>query len=348
MTLPTEDARRTTLGSIEVRRMLTDFVRRKVPAADVDDVVQMVLLDALASTTAPEGDEALQKWLMGVARHKIADFHRKGSREKPAELPDLPTVPAPVEEHELVRWAEREAGKSSKDGARTLAWMAREGEGDKLEHIAAEEKLPAATVRQRVSRMRRFMRERWLAEVAAVALLGLLAFVVYRALREEPPIAEKDPPAPAPTAAPDTPRQRALALREAALEACDDREFLRCERALDDARALDPDGEAEPAIEDARRKIAASKAAPQRATSPLVTSLPPSLSATGTASSSAAPSSTSTPPDPKNILSPTVKPPSPAPTSPAPTGKPSPTTPFGKSGGKPAKGPVTSFGSESK
>ena len=135
MSLPIDETRRRVLGSAEIRRALTDFVRKRVAPSDVDDVVQMVLLDALASSTAPENRDELRKWLMGVARNKIADLHRKGSRERPAELPEIEVLPPPVEEQELVRWAEREAGKSSKDGVKTLAWMAREGEGDKLEHI---------------------------------------------------------------------------------------------------------------------------------------------------------------------------------------------------------------------
>ena len=344
MSLPTEDTRRNSLGSAEVRRMLTEFVRRKVPAADVDDVVQMVLLDALASKTAPDAEDAFQKWLIGVARHKIADFHRKGSREKPAELGDIETVPPPVEEHELVRWAEREAGKSSKDGARTLGWMAREGEGDKLEHIAAEEKLPAATVRQRVSRMRRFMRERWMAEVAAFAVLSIIGILVYRALRTEPPVAGKDPAPPIPTGAPtttatpDSPSERAVELRRVAFDACNAGDWARCEKALDDARNLDRGGEADPRVNEARAKIAAAR-------SPAPTVSAPSALPTATTTSPTTTSPTST--------SPTTAPTSPTwipneKTHPPPKPSPTPTSKgFDKKSGKPT-GPSTSFGSDLK
>ncbi len=274
MSLPIDETRRRVLGSAEIRRALTDFVRKRVAPSDVDDVVQMVLLDALASSTAPENRDELRKWLMGVARNKIADLHRKGSRERPAELPEIEVLPPPVEEQELVRWAEREAGKSSKDGVKTLAWMAREGEGDKLEHIAAEEQLPAATVRQRVSRMRRFMRERWLAEVAAVALLGGLGFLLYRTFSTPDPVAEKEPQlVEEPRSAEPMPvepsrLERAARLRQVGLQACANGDFSDCENALDDAQRLDPSGENSPEVRAARDTLR-SRAVPSSSVAPV-------------------------------------------------------------------------------
>jgi DNA-directed RNA polymerase specialized sigma24 family protein len=275
MSVPIDETRRRVLGSAEIRRALTDFVRKRVAPSDVDDVVQMVLLDALASTTAPENREELRKWLMGVARNKIADLHRKGSRERPAELPEIEVSPPPVEEQELVRWAEREAGKSSKDGVKTLAWMAREGEGDKLEHIAAEEQLPAATVRQRVSRMRRFMRERWLAEVAAVALLGGLGFLLYRTFSTPDPIAEKEPQiVEEPRSAEPMPvepsrLERAARLRQTGLQACADGDFNSCEKSLDEAQRLDPSGENSPEVRAARDTLQKRTVVPSSSAAPV-------------------------------------------------------------------------------
>ena len=141
-------ATKTLLGDPALRRALTDFVRRRVPPSDVDDVVQTVLMDALAAPNAPADPRELTRWTLGVARHKVADLHRRVHREPPAELPDLEAAPAPIEEIEMARWAEEQAG-SSRDARQTLAWMAREGEGEKLEAIATDEQVPAARVRQR-------------------------------------------------------------------------------------------------------------------------------------------------------------------------------------------------------
>jgi DNA-directed RNA polymerase specialized sigma24 family protein len=311
-TMSTEPlALKTLLGDPALRRALSDFVRRRVPPSDVDDVVQTVLMDALAAQNAPTDPRELTRWMLGVARHKVADLHRRAHREPPAELPDLEAVPAPIEELELARWAEEQAG-SSRDAKQTLAWMAREGEGEKLEAIATDEQVPAARVRQRVSRMRRWMKERWLAELAAVAALGIVAVVAWWILsRGDRPEAT---PLPAPSAPsvpilPEPPSsiERGRALRADALERCKREEWAGCLEGLDQARGLDPVGDQEPAIGAARSQardgllkdgvVPAPKAAPSGATAPKPTPTPtgtgsivPIGTATGTGTVSSTPS----------------------------------------------------------
>jgi RNA polymerase sigma factor (sigma-70 family) len=241
------------LADPALRKQLEDFVRRRVPAPDVDDVVQTVLLDALAAMNRPEDATELRKWLLGVARHKVVDHHRRALRELASEIPEVEANPAPIEERELLRWAEEQAGPSS-DAKRTLAWMAREGEGEKLEQIAAEEKVPAARVRQRVSRMRRWMKDRWIAEVAAVAVLGVLALIWWLTKKEEQPQAKPDKPAPSDSVQPEPPREEvARRLRRDAIERCDQGQWKECVDGLDRARELDPAGDTAPSVEDARK-----------------------------------------------------------------------------------------------
>lgn len=250
------------LGAPETRLFLRNFVKRRVSDSDVDDVVQTVLVEALASGSVPETETEIRKWLIGVARHKVADLHRRGGRELPSELAEQePGPPAPLEERGLVQWAEKQTG-GSKDAEATLRWMAREGEGDKLEHIAEEERIPAATVRQRVSRMRRWMKERWLAELAAVAALGTIALVLWRFVLGPKPV-EIATPEPLPTALPTTvptgtegptPIERGRELRRAALEACGRGEARPCLEGLDRARDLDPAGDGTDAVEKARKE----------------------------------------------------------------------------------------------
>lgn len=246
------------LSAPETRRFLTDYIRKRVAERDVDDVVQTVLVEALASDRMPEHETEMRKWLVGVARHKIADLHRRAGREQPAELADIEAAPPPVEERELARWAEEQA-KGNQEAKKTLDWMAREGEGDKLEHIAEEEQVPAARVRQRVSRMRRFMKERWLAELAAVAALAVLAFIVYKVVSRPVDIAKDAPPEPAPTDRAPTPIlpeprvAEAKRVRDEALEKCRRDEHAACLEGLDRAKALDPAGDAAPEVQGARK-----------------------------------------------------------------------------------------------
>lgn len=289
------------LGDPALRKSLLDFVRRRVPSADVDDVVQTVLMEALASPSRPEDPSELRRWVLGIARHKVVDFHRRATREPPTELPDIEGSPAPIEARSLARWAEEQAGDAG-EAQKTLAWMAREGEGEKLEAIAAEEQVPAARVRQRVSRMRRWMKERWTAELAAVAMLTLIALAAWWILRgEEKPTTDKGPLAP-PTIAPEppSPLERARALRADALRACDRGAWRVCLDGLDEARGLDPEGDREPAVGAARAKAEEElRAAPTSATP----------------QSTAPPKSTAPAPSPTGALpqqmKPTVAPPSP-------------------------------------
>lgn len=328
---PSGDAQ-SPLADPALRRLLEDFVKRRVPAPDVDDVVQTILLDALASHARPEGGEDLRKWLLGVARHKVVDHHRRAVREPASEIPDVEAGPDPIEARSLARWAEEQAA-STDEAQKTLGWMAREGEGEKLESIAAEENVPAARVRQRVSRMRRWMKERWLAELAAVAVLAALAFAAWRLLRQpderEAPEARPDDPKGVPSLAPTAPSplMRARELRADALRACEASAWQACLNRLDEAARLDPAGDAAPDVAAARERAREAQKSPP---------LSPSVS-----------------PGPKTSLGPVPTAPAVAPTSiavPRPTGTavPPPTPPraTGKPAGKTSEPSVEKFDKE--
>ncbi len=239
------------------RRMLVGIVRKRVPECDVEDIVQATLTEAL-SPSAPQEDAALQRWLIGVARHKIADRHRRARRES-FELPELPVDAAPHSEEDLVRWAQRELPtrqEEAEEPRRTLEWMMREGEGEKLESIAESEQLPAPRVRKRVSRLRAHLREQWRKEIALLAALGVVAVLVWIARRDREPVA-RDRVRPVPSEVAPTPRERAGHLREDALAACDRREWGTCLDGLDRAKDLDPAGDGDTRIQSARAAASA-------------------------------------------------------------------------------------------
>lgn len=303
------------LADPELRRFLLEFVKRRVSAADADDIVQTVLCDALVAKNLPTEKEELRKYLLGIAKHKVVDTHRRTSREEVGEPPELVANPPPIEEESLLRWAEKQA-PSTEEAQKTLSWMAREGEGEKLENIAEDEQVPAARVRQRVSRMRRWMKERWIAELAAVAALGVLAFVAWRIFRQTsdgPEIVKPDV-----TAEPirNDAIEKAKLLRAEAIKACDEGAYERCLKGLDEAKALDPVGDAAQEVQWARKKanlvkepaptpIPSSSAKPEELPGPKSKSEPDKKSEI--APTNVTPKSTSTTVAPKTRFKPTPK-----------------------------------------
>jgi DNA-directed RNA polymerase specialized sigma24 family protein len=261
------------LSDPELRRALTRMVRTRAPEADVEDIVQATLVEAIASASAPGDPDDLRKWVFGIARHKVVDRHRSAGRVELTEEPmEAEATSAPHGAADLMRWVEAELPGGA-DAKKTLEWMAREADGDKLEAIAAEENVPAARVRQRVSRLRRLLRERWAAALIAVVVVALAAvgLKMSRSSRSPAPIASTTP---APT-----PLERAHVLRDAALERCGAGAWKECVEGLDEARQLDPTGDGAQAVRDARAAAARALAPPVAPPSASVAPAPPSSSA---------------------------------------------------------------------
>ncbi|WP_394835390.1 sigma-70 family RNA polymerase sigma factor [Pendulispora rubella] len=230
-------------SSSTFREALVALVRRRVPEKDAEDVVQATLAEAMAAAHRPEDPEALRKWIYGITRNKIADYHRRARREVLDEPEALEAASSMEEVNDLLRWAVREL-PSGQDAQQTFQWFLREGEGEKLEAIADGEKIPPARVRQRVSRLRRHFRDRWAAQLAALAALGVVGIVVaIWILRDRPqkpdaPIARDT--APIPQIAP-TPRELAIKERNEALVLCDEGKWKECIEKLDRAAFVVPE-----------------------------------------------------------------------------------------------------------
>src|SRR5262245_54187184 len=74
-----------------LRQTITVMVRRRVPHPDSEDVVQAALADALAAENPPRAED-IPRWVVGIARHKVADYHRAQRRvaAAPAEIATHP------------------------------------------------------------------------------------------------------------------------------------------------------------------------------------------------------------------------------------------------------------------
>ncbi len=188
----------------DLRRM----VRRRVPERDVDDVIQEVLCDALASNVPASCPRDIARWVMAIARHKIADYHRRAVREPlvAAQDHEPSASPTDVEDRELLGLAVREARREPR-GGETLEWIFREVDGETLVDIARKDDVAHAAARQRVSRLRKRLR----AALLFAATLGVVAAACWSSLRDDgsaPPIAivpdatAPTVPTPAPTGRP--------------------------------------------------------------------------------------------------------------------------------------------------
>jgi DNA-directed RNA polymerase specialized sigma24 family protein len=246
----------------DLRAALVAMVRKRVPACDVEDIVQATLAEAFGGQ-APVDPESQRRWLFGVAKHKIADYHRRAGRETDV-VPDVPAPAAPHAEADLLRWAEQHLPEGD-ENKKTLDWMLREGDGEKLETIAEAENLPPPRVRQRVSRLRRHLKDHWQREVARLALVGIVLGTAYLLLRRP------EPPSPI-VIEPAVPRGEHL--RKLALGRCRDADFRACIEGLDEAKRVDPAGDARQDVQDAR-KSATEALTPK----PLPTVTPPTMPA---------------------------------------------------------------------
>ena len=239
-----------------LRTQLVAVVRARVPEPDVEDVVQATLADAVAAQKKPAEPGEHRAWVFGIARHKIADYHRGRKRNRAdSDEVDLPDSAPHHSERDLLRWAEG-ALPQGEDAKQTLEWMLEEGDGAKLEEIATRVKVPAPTVRKRVSRLREHLRAQWKKELALVFAAALLGLAVYLLTREKGP--EAHHPVPAPTLSALPPQEIARGLRIEALRRCEHADYTECLKMLDRAKALDPAGDLAPEISTARAAAATS------------------------------------------------------------------------------------------
>ncbi len=120
-------------------------------------------------------------------------------------------------------------------------------------HPAALHAASVAKVKGAPPRMRKTIpRTAW---VAGAIVAAAAAAIVVAEVTSEPP---RGPEAivPEPPAPPLTPAEQASKLRDEAVLACEFQEYAACSKKLDEAKALDPAGESEPRVIEARKVLA--------------------------------------------------------------------------------------------
>jgi RNA polymerase sigma factor (sigma-70 family) len=194
---------KTRVADPTLRREVEAAVRRRVRGDEAEDVVQATLADVLSAHTVPEEPEEFRRFVFGVARNKVFDHFRRQKRQT-AGLDESETAAPepPLSARDILRWAEGELPDSESQS--TLEWMLREGDGEKLEHIARDARVPATRVRKRVSRLRKFLRDRWAAELLLIGVLlllgGLGALYWFASGRTPDDFVKREPVRPLPSA----------------------------------------------------------------------------------------------------------------------------------------------------
>lgn len=253
----------------ELRQHLERYLRRRLPAAEVDDALQAVYCAALEAKNVPVEETHLRRWMTVIARRQVAAYYERTSSEQLGEPPEVEVESDPVETMSMLRWAEKQAAQSQLEATeQTLDWMARESEGEKLEQIAVDTHIPSANVRQRVSRMRRFMKARWALEIsAALVLIGVAAWFLTR--RSTPVVKLEYVPLPPVSAVLPDPIERAAEWRKIALRHCDGQRYEECLRLLDEAAKLDPKGDTRSDVVGARQRARDAIAPPSPSAPPI-------------------------------------------------------------------------------
>lgn len=179
------------------RSRLHTYMRRRGLADSADDLVQTVLCDALALTVeaVPVEPSELPRFVTGIARNKAADEHRRRARwnrkgdAEALEAVDSATTPdgaagftpcaSPTHEaRDLLQRIERDFNQPREREA--LSCLLREHAGESLYELARERALEPDTLRQRICRLRKELRARYLAPLAlavAFGVVGLNAWV---------------------------------------------------------------------------------------------------------------------------------------------------------------------------
>jgi DNA-directed RNA polymerase specialized sigma24 family protein len=152
------------------RTSLQAYVRRRGLSDSADDLVQTVLCDALTVEAVPERTSELPRFITGIARNKVVDEQRRRARWKRAELPEDVEAPRSAEARDVLRRIERDVVEPEE--RRALGWLVREHHGDSLYLMALEQALEPSTLRQRICRLRKSLRARYLAPLAFALGLG--------------------------------------------------------------------------------------------------------------------------------------------------------------------------------
>ncbi|MGH8209441.1 MAG: RNA polymerase sigma factor, partial [Steroidobacteraceae bacterium] len=147
-----------------------DYVKRRLAGRVdlVEDVVQETFLAAWGSLAGFQGEAPLRIWLLGIARHKVADHYRRRLREivqwadDDSAVAEAVECPDPVEElsrHEVGRRAREVLAELPERYGLILTW--RYWQQRTVRQMAIETGGSEKAVEQLLARARTAFKKRW-------------------------------------------------------------------------------------------------------------------------------------------------------------------------------------------
>jgi RNA polymerase sigma factor (sigma-70 family) len=148
-----------------VRSLLAFFARRTGdPEVAADLTAETFATAMIARGRYEPRTAAAAPWLFAIAHHKLSDYRRRGRAEgRMRERLEMEPVPVSAEDAELIRWLGEEVAVQIIDELppdQREAVRAHVLEDRGYAEIARREQIPEATVRKRVSRGLRLLRDR--------------------------------------------------------------------------------------------------------------------------------------------------------------------------------------------
>lgn len=148
-----------------VRSLLAFFQRRTLDPEVAADLTAETFAAAMVARGRYEAwTSTAAAWLFGIAHHKLADYHRRGStEERMRSRLGMEPVPVSAEDAEMIRWLGEEVASQMVEDLppdQRDAIRAHVLEDRDYAEIARSQRLSEATVRKRVSRGLRVLRDR--------------------------------------------------------------------------------------------------------------------------------------------------------------------------------------------
>jgi len=251
---------------------IRSVIGRRVQAADRDDVEQAAVLRMFMLPELPPDDDGLLGMVVVMTKRALCDHFRKVARARGREvdaqemeevlgIPESPTGMARERVEEVIAFVDEHAERGEYP-ATVVAGMRLILQGYTQDEAAEKLGQKPGTFRSNMSRVLADVRKRWPAYVIGVMAVLLAIFLPRRpSPTEDRTTIGYEPPPPPVFSAPVEGNPEEVDMppklwREFAYQACNvEIDYARCERYLDKAKKLDPDGEFLPEVKRMRDDI---------------------------------------------------------------------------------------------